>query len=65
MLDPALLKDCLDDIRTRLERRGINLRTELELLTRLNAERRDILPLLETHTASQKGSGHQNCQGQE
>jgi len=57
MIDPVLLKDYLDDVRAKLERRGISLHTELELLTRLNAERRDILPLLENTRRARKEVG--------
>ena len=59
MLDPSLIRDQLDVVRARLERRGINLRTELEFLARLDAERREILPVLESARRARKEVGAQ------
>jgi seryl-tRNA synthetase len=59
MLDPSLIRDHLDDVRTRMDRRGINLRSELDLLARLDAERREILPVLESARRARKEVGAQ------
>ena len=47
MLDPALLRDNLDAVRTALQNRGVDLAAELEELTALESERRRLLPELE------------------
>ena len=59
MLDPALLRDHLDDVRARLELRGLNRRDELDFLARLDAERREILPVLESARRARKEVGAQ------
>ena len=59
MLDPSLIRDHLDDVQTRMEHRGINLRPELDLLARLDAERREILPVLEGARRARKEVGAQ------
>ena len=59
MLDPSLIRDHLDDVQTRMEHRGINLRPELDLLARLDAERREILPVLESARRARKEVGAQ------
>ena len=59
MLDPSLIRDHLDDVQTRIEHRGINLRPELDLLARLDAERREILPVLEGARRARKEVGAQ------
>lgn len=59
MLDPALLRDHLDEIRTKLGRRGISLSDELAALERLDAERRQILPVLEEMRRARKEVGTQ------
>jgi seryl-tRNA synthetase len=62
MLDPVLLREHADDVRARLDRRGVNLHEQLELLTRLDAERREILPVLENARRSRKDIGSQIAQ---
>ena len=57
MLDPALLRDRLDEIRTKLGRRGVNLSDELTALERLDVERRQILPVLENMRRARKDVG--------
>ena len=57
MLDPALLREHVDDVRARLDQRGVNLHDQLEFLTRLDAERREILPVLENARRSRKEVG--------
>lgn len=47
MLDPALLRDSLDAIRTRLAQRGVDLSADLEELAALEARRRRLLPEVE------------------
>ena len=59
MLDPGLFRDHLDDVRARLELRGVNLRDELGFLARLDAERREILPVLENARRVRKEVGAQ------
>ena len=59
MLDPALLRDRLDEIRKKLGRRGVSLSDELAALERLDAERRQILPVLEKMRQSRKEVGTQ------
>ena len=59
MLDPSLIRDHLDYVRTRMDRRGINLRSELDLVARLDAERREILPVLESARRARKEVGAQ------
>ena len=59
MLDPVLLREQPDDVRERLERRGVNLRQELDFLRRLDAERREILPVLENARKARKDVGQQ------
>ena len=59
MLDPVLLREQPYDVRERLERRGVNLRQELDFLRRLDAERREILPVLENTRKARKDVGQQ------
>ncbi len=59
MLDPVLLREQPQDVRERLERRGVNLRQELDFLRRLDAERREILPVLENTRKARKDVGLQ------
>ena len=59
MLDPALLRDRLDEIRTKLGRRGVSLSDELAALERLDVERRQILPVLENMRRARKEVGTQ------
>src|ERR1044072_9495335 len=47
MLDPALLRDNLDTVRSALQNRGTNLDRELEELVSLEAERRRLPPEVE------------------
>ena len=47
MLDPALLRDDLEAVRTALQNRGADLKAELEELTALEVERRRLLPEVE------------------
>ena len=62
MLDPVLLREHPADVRSRLDQRGVNLHEQLEFLTRLDAERREILPVLENARRSRKEVGGQIAQ---
>src|SRR5262245_24102701 len=47
MIDPALLRDNLETVRTALRNRGLDMNTELEDLAALEARRRRLLPEIE------------------
>src|SRR5438128_59277 len=47
MIDPALLRDSLENVRTRIATRGADLSAELEELAMLETQRRRLLPELE------------------
>ena len=57
MLDPALLREHSEIVRTRLEQRGISVADQLEFLGRLDSERREILPVLENARHERKALG--------
>ena len=57
MLDPNLLRERLDDVRARLETRGDGFGGDLDRLVRIDAERRAILPVLETARHARKDVG--------
>jgi seryl-tRNA synthetase len=57
MLDPALLRDNLDTVRAALERRGIDVKAELEELAALETRRRRILPEIEGLKREQNAAG--------
>ncbi len=59
MLDPALLRERLDEVQARLQTRGIDLASELDTLARLDRERRTILPVLEQTRRERKVVGEQ------
>ena len=59
MLDPALLRDSLEPLRTALQNRGMNLGAELEELTHLEAERRRLIPELEGLKREQNAAGEE------
>ncbi len=59
MLDPALFRDHLDVVRAGLERRGLDLTTELEELAALEASRRRILPELEGLKRDRNAAGEE------
>ena len=59
MLDPALFRDNLESVRTALQNRGIDLRTELDELLRLEAERRRLIPELEGLKREQNAAGEE------
>ena len=59
MLDPALLREHLADVEERLKYRAPNLHRDLLWLQRLDAERREILPVLENARRSRKELGEQ------
>ncbi len=57
MLDPALLRDNLEAVRTGLARRGLDLKNELEELAALETRRRRILPEIEGLKRDQNAAG--------
>ena len=57
MLDPALLRDHLDTVRTGLLKRGVDLTAELEELAGLEARRRKLLPEIEGLKREQNTAG--------
>ncbi len=59
MVDPALLRDNIETLRTALMQRGADLRTELEELASLEAERRRLLPELEGLKRQQNAAGEE------
>ena len=59
MLDQTLLRERPAEVGDRLKLRGVNLRRELELFARLDAERREILPVLESARRERKNIGAQ------
>ena len=59
MLDPALLREHLDDVRARLETRSDEHNADLDRLMKADRERRAILPELETNRRARKLVGEQ------
>ena len=59
MVDPALLRDNVDVVRTALQHRGADLQAELEELTSLEAQRRRLLPELEGLKREQNTAGEE------
>jgi seryl-tRNA synthetase len=56
MLDPAFVRENTDTVRARLSTRGVDLSKELEQLATLEAQRRRIIPQLETLKREQNAS---------
>ena len=59
MVDPALLRDGMETLRTALQHRGADMRAELEELAALEAERRRVLPELEGLKRQQNAAGEE------
>ena len=59
MLDPALLREHLDDVRARLETRSDEHNADLDRLMKADRERRAIIPELETTRRARKLVGEQ------
>ncbi len=57
MLDPALLRDRLQEVETRLRSRGLDPARELAELSSLEAERRRLIPAVETLKRDQNAAG--------
>ena len=57
MLDPAFLRDNLETVRVGLQKRGLDLKAELEELAALETRRRRILPEVEGLKREQNSSG--------
>ena len=59
MLDPILLRERPDEVRAALAHRGVNLGEQLDALIKLDASRREILPILEAARRERKDLGGQ------
>jgi seryl-tRNA synthetase len=59
MLDPAFVRDHLDDVRAGLERRGLNVDAELAALSGLETRRRQLIPELEELRRQQNAAGEE------
>jgi seryl-tRNA synthetase len=59
MLDPAYVRDRLDDVRAALRNRGLQADAELEQLTTLEARRRRLIPELEGLKREQNAAGEE------
>src|SRR5688500_17055898 len=59
MVDPSLLRDNIATLRAALQNRGADLRSELEELTSLEAQRRRLLPELEGLKREQNTAGEE------
>ena len=57
MLDPAVVRDHLEDVRARLASRGLDAGTELEQLASFEAERRRVIPQVEGLKRDQNAAG--------
>ena len=57
MLDPAYLRDHLDAVRAALQKRGVDLTSELEELAALETRRRRLLPEIEGLKREQNAAG--------
>jgi seryl-tRNA synthetase len=57
MLDPAYVRDHLEEVRTRLGARGIDVTRELADYAALEAERRRVIPIVEELKRAQNASG--------
>jgi seryl-tRNA synthetase len=57
MLDPAIVRDRMDDVRTGLRNRGLDADADLDRLAALEAERRRLIPALEGLKREQNASG--------
>jgi len=57
MLDPAILRDNLEGVRAALQKRGVDLSSELEDLATLETRRRRILPEIEGLKREQNATG--------
>jgi seryl-tRNA synthetase len=59
MVDPALLRESIGTLQAALQSRGADLRTELEALATLEAQRRRLLPELEGLKREQNAAGEE------
>lgn len=59
MLDPAYVRDHLDEVRTGLKNRGLDPETILEPFAQLDARRRELIPLVEGLKRDQNTSGEE------
>jgi seryl-tRNA synthetase len=59
MVDPALLRDNMAAVRAALSDRGVDLNTELDALSALDAERRRLIPQIEGLKREQNAAGEE------
>ena len=59
MVDPALLRDNIAAVRAALSNRGVDLNTELDALSALDAERRRLIPQIEGLKREQNAAGEE------
>jgi seryl-tRNA synthetase len=59
MVDPALLRDNMAAVRAALSNRGVDLNTELDALSALDAERRRLIPQIEGLKREQNAAGEE------
>jgi seryl-tRNA synthetase len=59
MLDPAMLRDHMDDVRVGLQNRGIKANADLDQFATLEARRRSLLPEVEGLKREQNASGEE------
>jgi seryl-tRNA synthetase len=59
MLDPAYLREYMDDVRAAMRNRGIRSEAELDQLAALDARRRQLIPEVEGLKRDQNASGEQ------
>jgi seryl-tRNA synthetase len=59
MVDPALLRDNMAAVRAALGNRGVDLNTELDALSALEAERRRLIPQIEGLKREQNAAGEE------
>jgi seryl-tRNA synthetase len=59
MLDPALVRENIETVREGLRRRGLDVSAELEQLSRVEAERRRLIPIVEGLKREQNAAGEE------
>lgn len=59
MVDPALLRDNMAAVRAALSNRGVDLNTELDAVSALDAERRRLIPQIEGLKREQNAAGEE------
>ena len=59
MLDPTLVRDRVEEVRTALANRGMNAEAELEALARLDGRRRTVIPAMEELKRQRNAAGEE------